>query len=187
MRAYHDEIVKNSLAYVALQYRNLTGYNVTQTIMYKILALFDYRCLKETGRPCTELDFYAERRGPVPHSLKDWGDDGVVRKKSAVINGHEAMVFECYGTPDTDYFSDYEQELLDSIIRRAVDEHWNTAKASEVSHDEIRAWAKGRERDDHRMRYADEFENLEKKNGVLLSPAESRFLIYSAASDLEDD
>ena len=180
MKAYHEQIVDNAVAYIAQQYKNYTGKNIVQILMYKILALFDYRCLRETGEPCTELVYKAHERGPVPQQLyRNWRDTELVEKCSARVNKHSAKVFICKKAPNMDYFSEYEMQVLDSIIKRAVEEHWNAKKASEISHDEIKAWRKGRERKNLRMFYSDEFDGIYKKQLNQLSSVEKNFLMYS--------
>lgn len=184
MKAYHDLIVKNAVAYIAQQYKKATGNNIVQILMYKILALFDYQCLRETGEPCTELSYKAHERGPVPQLLySQWHNSDLVEKKSAKVNGHSAKVFICKGTPNMDYFSEYEKEILDAIIKRSVDEHWNAKKASEISHDEIKAWKIGRSRRNLQMLYSDEFEDIFHKNSNELTPIEKNFLMYSEFSN----
>lgn len=183
MRAFHDEIVRNTIAYVAMRYKALTGKNPIQVLMYKILALFDFQCVKELGRSCTELAYYAEQHGPVPHELKDWKDE-LVSKDSIRLDGRDAKVFVCHGKPDTNYLSDFELELLDSIIQRAVDEKWDASKASAISHDEIKAWSIGRDRPRHEMLYTDEFDDLAHKDFDSMTSAEQNFSLYSAVEKL---
>ena len=54
---------------------NLIIYFVTKTRhcgktkLFKLLYLADFRCVKETGRSITGLDYYAWKKGPVPLSL----------------------------------------------------------------------------------------------------------------------
>ena len=181
MKAFHAEILSNTIAYIAKRYYELTGKHIVQILMYKILALVDYRCVTETGVPCTELEYWAEPRGPVPHTLKEW-NDSLTEKKSSLINGHKAQIFVCKGEPDMDYLSEYERELIDFYINRAVDEHWDAFKASIVSHEEIKAWKKARERDNHKMSYADEFQELYEKSLSSLSSAEKKFIDYQTLS-----
>lgn len=186
MKAYHEQIVDNAVAYIALRYYQKTNKYIVQILMYKILALFDFKCLRETGEPCTELEYRALKRGPVPQQLYTrWNDSQLVEKRSVRVNGHDAKVFVCNGCPNMDYLADYEKNLLDSIIDRAVDEHWNAAKASEISHKEIRAWGKGRERSDYRMYYSDEFEGIHEKKAEQLTSAEQNFLLYSECANAE--
>lgn len=180
MKAYHNQIVDNAVAYIAQKYYEATGKNIVQILMYKILALFDYQCLKETGEPCTELAYKAHERGPVPQQLyRYWNNTKLVEKRPATINGHSAQVFICKGNPDMDYFSDYEKNLLDSIIKRAIDEHWNAKKASDISHEEIKSWKIGRTRRNLKMYYSDEFEGIYEKKENQLTPIEKNFLMYS--------
>lgn len=186
MKAYHAQIVENAVAYIAQQYHHLTGRHIVQILMYKILALFDFQCLRETGEPCTELLYKAHKRGPVPQQLyAEWKDTGLVEKRPARVNGHSAKIFVCRGTPDMDYFSEYERDLLDAIIWRAVDEHWTAQRASQISHDEIRAWSEGRKRSGFRMLFSDEFEGIYEKEPSQLTFAEQNFLLYSECADAQ--
>ncbi|MCR5124236.1 MAG: hypothetical protein K6B43_03470 [Treponema sp.] len=65
-----DNITENVVAYIAERYFSLTNKFIAQILMYKILALVDFRSVSEVGIPCTSLEYWADKRGPVPHALK---------------------------------------------------------------------------------------------------------------------
>ena len=69
MKAYHREIINNVVSYIAREYYNAKGRNITQTLLFKILALLDFRALKQNGRPCIEFTYTARDLGPVPEEL----------------------------------------------------------------------------------------------------------------------
>lgn len=68
-RAYHKQIVGNVIAYIADRYFKKTGRLIEQAELNEILALFDFTCVKEIGRPCTELTYIATENGPVAQEL----------------------------------------------------------------------------------------------------------------------
>lgn len=69
MRVFHNKIIDNTVSYIAKRYQDFYGEPINQMRMYKILALFDFECVKKIGRPCTELTYLALKKGPVPSEL----------------------------------------------------------------------------------------------------------------------
>lgn len=69
-RAYHKQIAGNVIAYIADRYFQKTGHLIEQSELSKMLALFDFTCVREIGRPCTELEFKAGKDEPVAQELQ---------------------------------------------------------------------------------------------------------------------
>ena len=155
-----DNITENVVAYIADRYFSLTNKFIAQIIMYKILALVDFRSVSEVGIPCTSLEYWADKRGPVPHALKRCDDSALLEKRPVSINGHDAQVFSCKNRSGIDmtYFSQHDKKLIDETIQRAVSEKWDAVTASEISHKEIPAWKIAYDRPyPHKMSYSDGF------------------------------
>ena len=155
-----DNITENVVAYIAERYFSLTNKFIAQIIMYKILALVDFRSVSEVGIPCTSLEYWADKRGPVPHALKRCDDSALLERRPVSINGHDAQVFSCKNRSGIDmaYFSQHDKKLIDETIQRAVSEKWDAVTASEISHKEIPAWKIAYDRPyPHKMSYSDGF------------------------------
>lgn len=162
-KAYHRQIIGNVVSYIADRFYKAKGYYIYQMVMYKILAFFDFQCVKQLGSPCTELDFRARRMGPVPDEL--YNNDEFVESFSefSVINsesyGQSRKQFKCDCEPDMDFISPKEKRILDEIVDRFIAENIDAKKASDLSHKEIKAWRKAYERTPNsQMLYADEFD-----------------------------
>lgn len=155
-----DTLTENVVAYIADRYFSLTNKFIAQILMYKILALVDFRSVSEVGIPCTSLEYWADKRGPVPHALKRCDDSALLEKRPVSINGHDAQVFSCKNRSGIDmaYFSQHDKKLIDETIQRAVSEKWDAVTASEISHKEIPAWKIAYDRPyPHKMSYSDGF------------------------------
>ena len=159
-RAYHKEIVGNVIAYIADRYFQKNSYLIYQMVMYKILAFFDFQCVTEQGKPCTELDFRARKMGPVPEELYNNADfESSLKDFFITIKDNQKKQYKCVCKPDLDYISPKEKEILDSVIDRFLTENIDAKKASDLSHEEISAWKKAYDRTPNsQMLYADEFD-----------------------------
>lgn len=185
-RAYHKQIVGNVIAYIAKRYKEELGYEIHQMVMYKILALFDFTCVRMFGEPCTELDFRAKKMGPVPSELyKNPETENTFSEFKTVItkdnNGQEKKKYECACEPDLDYISEGEKKVLDKIINRFISEKISAKRASDISHQEIKAWKKAFDRSpDSQMLYAEEFDrNIFSTDENELTPQEYTFKLYN--------
>ncbi len=159
-RAYHRQIVGNVVAYIADRYFQEKNSLVYQMVMYKILAFFDFKCVAELGKPCTELDFRARKMGPVPEELYNDSDfENSLKEFFITIKDGSKKQYKCNCQPDLDYISPKEKEILDCVIDRFLTENIGAKKASDLSHEEIRAWQKAYDRTPNsQMLYADEFD-----------------------------
>lgn len=182
MRAYHKEILENSIAYIAEEFFAGTGTYIPQLIMFKILALFDFCMLKKNGIPSTDLKYYAYPRGPLPLELyeNNWHDT----EKTIRIED-DGTRFKPVGTADLDYLSDEEVETLKSFVERAVSEKWDKDAATKVSHDEIKAWKIAFEKKKNSLiDYADEFDSFKSKKESEMTLQERKFLHYSFVENI---
>lgn len=75
MRAYKKERLENAIAYIIKIHTQLTGRRVSQTYIYKYLALIDFKAFEESGKPVFDLDYVAMKKGPVPTELYDRRDE----------------------------------------------------------------------------------------------------------------
>lgn len=159
-RAYHKQIVGNVIAYIADRYFRENNYYIYQMVLYKILAFFDFKCVTELGKPCTELDFRARKMGPVPEELynnREFEDS--LRDYFITLRDYSKKQYKCNCLPDLDFISLKEQKVLDIVMNRFSTEKIDAKKASDLSHAEIKAWKKAFDRTPNsQMLYTDEFD-----------------------------
>ena len=147
MRAYSKEILENVIAYIAQEYPKTAKKELYQTMLYKILALYDFRILRETGRPSLDLKYLAMDHGPVPKELfSNWDKCGFQKVSHASkidkVSGKEQITISAVEEPDLDYISEYEKEILDELLGRYARPSVNTAQVSRIAHKEIKSWDK---------------------------------------------
>lgn len=186
MKAYHDETVDNVITYIAKRYYDKKNKYIPQMIMYKILAFFDFACLKSQGTPCTELVYNALEFGPVPLDLYNERIKGVGYKIKHSNDDSGAKWFIPVKFPNMDYISENNKKLLDNIIDFIVDKNISANKASKLSHN-LPAWQKARERGHNSvMDYADAFDNIFSKNESELTEIEKRYLMYKEVLNVQN-
>jgi hypothetical protein len=182
---YNKQIVENAVAYIAQSYWHKTNKHIDQVVLYKILAFSDFECVRTTGRPLTALKYYAERMGPVPHALKNMKSE-VYEKRVIREENFGKPVFVYKKEPNIDLFSDYELDVMDKYIDRAVNEEWTAEKASDISHIEIKSWQIAIDNNYPRklMDYADEFgSDFKTKKESERTSAEANYAIYAVLSN----
>lgn len=178
MIPYRDEKIKNAAAFFALEHRKRTKRPLYQTALYKYIAFFDFCSLRETGRPALELTYRAMEHGPVPLEIYE-GKDNVTNCRFAKNELGEQVLPKI--TPDLDYFSDYEVELLNRLIDFFAQQWVSTSIMSDASHEDILAW-KRTERN-KLIDLALEFEgNLFMKKDSELTFPEQVYLTHKALS-----
>lgn len=182
---YNKQIVENAVAYIAKQYKIKTKKNIDQVVLYKVLAFSDFECVRTIGKPITALQYYAEKMGPVPHTLQYMKSEFYEKKISETENSGKP-VFLCLKEPNIDFFSDYELDVLDKYINRAVKEKWTAELASNYSHKEIKSWqiAIDNKYPNKLMNYADEFgEEFKTKKESEMTSAEANYVMYFALTN----
>lgn len=181
MRAYHEETVDNVVTYIAKRYHEGTGKYIVQMLMYKILALLDFQCVKELGLPCTELSYRALEMGPVPDELynnKTAGTKYIVRHEEN-FSGNITRLYIAIYDPDMGYISECEKAILDNILDEFISKSITAKQASQITHERIVAWRKTRETNPNGfIDYDDEFDNLAQKSEDEMTCAEREYTQY---------
>jgi uncharacterized phage-associated protein len=180
MIPYQKEKFENAICYFASEHQKRTRKPLTQTYLYKYLALLDFRSLETTGKPLLGLEYMAMERGPVP--IKLYRDpiksDCFEFRKS---EGTSYLVL-AKGTPDLDYFSESEMKEMKRLIEIYADQFVKASHMSEASHQEIKAWRKAyRKKINSIIDYDLVFDDdLYTKPGGSLTFAEECYLTYKA-------
>lgn len=187
MRAYHRQIVDNVVAYIAQQYYNAHEKDITQTLMFKILALFDFRCLRKNGRPCLEFSYTARDRGPVPEELyrKDLSEYSLFSVRDKKSRDYTTRHFIATDKADLDFLAPSEKQILVDLVSHIVENKLGGQEASTLSHREIKAWQIAYDRKKNStMSYAEEFDDLDDKTESQMTLVELNFIKYKELMDV---
>lgn len=183
MKAYHKEIINNVVSYVAKEYYEAKGRNITQTLLFKILALLDFRSLKQNGRPCVEFTYTARKLGPVPEELYSGNlsvyDSFITKAKKYKDKNNKERTTTYYISvkePDLDYIAPSEKKILDDILSKVIKNNITGTQAAKITHNEINAWKLAYARKPNsKMNYAEEFIGIETKSESEMSIPELNF------------
>lgn len=141
MIPYQKEKLENAVCYFAREHARHTRHQLYQTFLYKYLALFDFGYLREYGKPALGLTYQAMKMGPVPKELYDRREDNNLSECFSFQkdeSGHMAVVAKT--SPNLDYFSKREIDLMSRIIEIYAETYVTSKIMSDASHQEIRAW-----------------------------------------------
>lgn len=182
MVPYQNEKIESAICYFASEHHKATRKPLTQTYLYKYLALLDFRSLETTGKPVLGLEYMAMERGPVPIKIYRERD----QLKSSCFEfrkiGESVYLVVAKGKPDLDYFSEQEVKEMQRLIEIYADRFVKASDMSEASHQEIKAWKKTWKTKpnsiiDYDLAFDDD---LYTKPGGSLSFAEECYLTYKA-------
>lgn len=183
MRPYQEEIVGNTVAYIAKAYYDRTHEYPAQMLVYKLLALLDFNSVVTKGRPCTELTYKARKMGPVPEELYKQSEDKYKNyftfKTYALPNNRFYKRYQAVCKPNMDYLCPSEIKFLDEKINYFIENKFKSKDVSEYSHTQIKAWKKVADKNlNSVIDYALEFDgDIYSKPANELSMAEEYFLL----------
>jgi uncharacterized phage-associated protein len=108
-----------------------------KTKLMKLLYLLDFQHFKETGKPVTDLEYFAWKRGPVPkvfyEEISSYPKQDLKSLVAIVGTGDFQKISPQKGRkPDMDFFSPREKRLLEEIVY--VYKDVNAEEISEISH-----------------------------------------------------
>jgi uncharacterized phage-associated protein len=176
---YQKEKIENAICFFAKEHKKRTKKPLSQTALYKYLALFEFEIFEETGRPPLNLIYKAMDYGPVPieiYNKRDEYESELFRFKKI---GENEYIIIPLKKPNLDYFSEYEIEKLKNLVYIYGEKFVTTSIMSDVSHQKIKAWKKAYTRQKNSIiNYEDTFEDLEHKDIDKLSFAEENYLIW---------
>ncbi|GMO44423.1 MAG: hypothetical protein Pg6C_06280 [Treponemataceae bacterium] len=75
MLSYRKELIENAVLFFAQKHYQKTKKYLSQTVLYKYLAFFEFRYLKKAGDMPLELTYKAMQRGPVPMEIYENRDN----------------------------------------------------------------------------------------------------------------
>jgi len=108
----------------AIIYFCKTTNRLSQTKLYKLLFFLDFLHFKETGRPVTDLEYFAWQRGPVPKELyfeihKRTAPPEILKciipQKDELTGQTKALYFKTLQKPRMEIFSDRERKILEKV------------------------------------------------------------------------
>ena len=147
MQVYHKERLENTLLFFAQNHYKKTKKYPSQTFLYKYLAFFEFRYLKEVGEMPLELSYKAMPRGPVPMEVYGNRDkpgyfSKVIFEPIPLKNGELGYLVKPNGKFESDYFAEAELEEMNKLIEMFAKKWVNANDMSEMSHQDIKAWKK---------------------------------------------
>jgi len=183
---YEKERKTNALAYIAIIHNSLTQQPAYQTSIYKYIALIDFAAIQECGRPVFNFDYLALRNGPVPKQLHDNEEEYLktqpFKEKVLLKKDGNGIVYEPTGEPELEYLSDYEIELVETIVEKHATKHITQVETCEAPHKEIlawqKAWATREERDSVPIDPLETFPGILSKNALDRTPIEEAAVWY---------
>ncbi len=182
MIPYQKEKIENAICYFASEHYKATRKPLTQTYLYKYLALLDFRTLETTGKPALGLEYMAMEKGPVP--IKLYRERESIKSNCFEFRKAEGTAYQVLakGVPDLDYFSESEMKEMKRLIEIYADGFVKASHMSEASHQEIKAWKKTYKKKpnsmiDYDLAFNDD---LYTKPPELLTFAEECYLTYKA-------
>jgi hypothetical protein len=192
MIPYQKERLDNAVSFIASKYREKTHKYLSSMFLYKLIALFEFARIKESGQPPLGLTYLAMECGPVPMELYenraslDNESFKFISKGKFVKNGKECEAFDVVAKnkADLDFFSEYEIDELYRIIDIYADSSVKTDHAIEASHKDIYAWKKVyniEKRHNAEIKYTDEFHgDVKNKKYEQRTLAEENALLYES-------
>jgi hypothetical protein len=147
MLSYQKERIENALLFFAQNHYKKTKRYLSQTFLYKYLAFFEFRYLKQYGDMPLELTYKAMERGPVPMEIYGNRDtpnyfSKVTFEPTKTNSGNSMYLVKPKGTFEPDYFAEAELEEMDHLIEMFAQEWVGSTEMSEASHQAIQAWKK---------------------------------------------
>lgn len=179
---YRDQRIEGAIAFFASQHKAKTKKNLSQTALYKYLAFFDFNSLEDSGEPALGLTYIAMQRGPVPKEIyieKRYTKSDYY--KFVEVGTNLVEIISTSSNKDyLEYFSKYDEKLMNDLIEIYADNSVNASKMSDASHESIKAWKKAwRKKPNTIIDMADTFDNLEKKyiNNTASMPEEHFYIL----------
>ncbi|MDR1232608.1 MAG: SocA family protein [Spirochaetaceae bacterium] len=118
-----------------------------QTALYKYLAFFEFRYLKNNGDMPLGLRYIAMQHGPVPQEIYENRANPsffslVTFVPGTSKDGKTSYIVKPHGRFNEDYFSIAEIEEMNHLIEIFSQKWIGTGVMSDASHQEIKAWRK---------------------------------------------
>ena len=147
MLSYRKERIDNALLFFAQNHYTKTRKYLSQTFLYKYLAFFEFRYLKNVGDMPLELTYRAMDHGPVPIEIyENRANPGyftkVIFESFPMKGGQTGYLVKPNGKFDSDYFAGAELEVMNNLIEIFAQSWVSSAEMSEASHQDIKAWKK---------------------------------------------
>jgi uncharacterized phage-associated protein len=146
MLSYQKERIDNAILFFAQNHYKKTRKYLSQTVLYKYLAFFEFRYLKRTGDMPLELTYKAMRHGPVPMEIYENRDKPgyfpLVAFDSFQAQGGIGYLVKPKGAFNPDYFAEAELEEMNNLIEIFARQWVSASVMSDASHEAIKAWEK---------------------------------------------
>ena len=101
MIPYQKEKFENAICFFASEHYKATRKALTQTYLYKYLALLDFRSIETTGKPVLGLEYMAMEKGPVP--IKLYRERETIKSDCFEFKKSEGSVYQVVNDGKNDY------------------------------------------------------------------------------------
>ena len=191
MPVYQKERLENAILFFAMEHHKKTKKYLSQTMLYKYLAFFEFRYLEKTGTMPLELTYRAMENGPVPVEVYDKrsrpGEFSTVDfEPFETQSGKTGYTVKPRGKFNPDYFADAELEEMHSLIEIFAQQWVKANTMSSASHEEILAWKKTYNKQPNAI--IDPIDDFKRDITTVpfeaLNSAEERYLIHRRMAEL---
>ncbi|MDR1203087.1 MAG: SocA family protein [Tannerellaceae bacterium] len=185
MIAYQKERINHTMLFFAQEHRKKTRHDLSQTVLYKYLAFFEFRYLKSYGEMPLELNYKAMEHGPVPieiYANRETKNYFTLVSFEPKGNG---FIIKPKGKFNPDYFAETELKEMRNLIEIFAQQWVGAAVMSNASHKHIRAWRiTHKEHPNKIINPIDEFDrNILEISEEELTPQEERYLTHKAIKE----
>lgn len=141
--------IGNLIVYLVDEIKKKHHQNTYLTKLLKLLYIIDETSVKETGAPVTGLDYRVWKMGPVAYEVyKDFVFDesnqfatfAEGKKSTSKIRNNDIIKIESVNRFDDSEFSDYEIELIDTIVAKFG--HYDGEALINLLHEKGSLWDK---------------------------------------------
>jgi uncharacterized phage-associated protein len=190
MQAYKKKRIDNAVLFFAQKHHAKTRKYLSQTGLYKYLAFFEFRYLKETGDMPLELTYKAMPHGPVPMEIYEnranSGFFSLVTFEPFLTKSGAGYLIKPNGKFNPGYFAEAELEEMNNLIEIFAQQWVGASEMSDASHQAIKAWNKTYSRSPNAV--IDPIEEFSRDIASIpeseLTSSEERFLIHRKIMEL---
>jgi len=189
MIAYKTEKINNAICFFADEVYKRTQKYLPQTLLYKFLAYLDFYSVEKLGKPALELKYNACENGPLPLEIYNKREDYESDCFKFLKRKNEKYVIISKNEANLDYFSEYEIEIMNNLLKKYVRKNLSMTKIIDKicddSHNDIKAYKFAYDKKENsEIDYSDTFEEIDKKEYDKLSIQEERFLVFRGLKNM---
>jgi hypothetical protein len=183
--AYRKERINHAMLFFAQEHHKKNRRYLSQRVLYKYLAFFEFRYLKSYGEMPLELTYRAMERGPVPMEIYANRETQNYFTLVSFEPAGNGLIVKPVGKFDPDYFAETELDEMRNLIEIFAQQWVGAGVMSEASHRGIRAWKVTH--DSHPNQIIDPIDEFDRNildiPEAELTPQEERYLTQKAVKE----